>query len=210
MGQGWPGKDERNVRLLAGAEILRVMFSGERVSRGGAVPVENAQLYSRPAHQVSLAAAALSPETAEWAGGWADGLLTICQEREALQKVVTAFRKGGGEGKPVYLQVHLSFAATDTEARANAFDQWRSNAIDADAAENLDTPEAFETHTAGVTHADMDKYVRISADPTRHVEWLRGDMEMGFEAIYLHNVGRNQAEFIEAFGRDVLPVLKAG
>ena len=30
---------------------------------------------------------------------------------------------------------------------------------------------------------------------------------MGFDEIHLHNVGRNQAEFIEAFGREVLPNL---
>ena len=31
---------------------------------------------------------------------------------------------------------------------------------------------------------------------------------MGFDEIYLHNVGRNQAEFIEVFGREVLPKLR--
>ena len=28
---------------------------------------------------------------------------------------------------------------------------------------------------------------------------------MGFDEVHLHNVGRNQAEFIEVFGREVLP-----
>jgi hypothetical protein len=32
---------------------------------------------------------------------------------------------------------------------------------------------------------------------------------MGFDKIYLHNVGRNQAEWAAAFGREVLPALKA-
>jgi hypothetical protein len=32
---------------------------------------------------------------------------------------------------------------------------------------------------------------------------------MGFGQVYLHNVGRNQAEWIEVFGRDVLPALTA-
>jgi predicted esterase len=31
---------------------------------------------------------------------------------------------------------------------------------------------------------------------------------MGFDEIHLHNVGRNQAEFIEVFGREVLPNLR--
>jgi coenzyme F420-dependent glucose-6-phosphate dehydrogenase len=33
---------------------------------------------------------------------------------------------------------------------------------------------------------------------------------MGFDEIHLHNVGRNQAEFIDAFGREVLPKLRLG
>ena len=33
---------------------------------------------------------------------------------------------------------------------------------------------------------------------------------MGFDEIYLHNVGRNQYEFIEAFRREVLPNLNLG
>jgi hypothetical protein len=37
---------------------------------------------------------------------------------------------------------------------------------------------------------------------------LQGYVEMGFDSIFLHNVGRNQAEFIAAFGKDVLPRLR--
>jgi predicted esterase len=40
------------------------------------------------------------------------------------------------------------------------------------------------------------------------VEWLQGDLELGFQNIYLHNVGRNQQEFIEVFGERVLPALR--
>ncbi len=31
---------------------------------------------------------------------------------------------------------------------------------------------------------------------------------MGFDEVHLHNVGRNQAEFIEVFGKEVLPELR--
>src|SRR5690606_20645231 len=140
-----------NARLEAGAGIIRALFAGERVTRGGPIPVENAELYPVPAHPVPLMAAALSPETAQWAGGWADGLLTLAQSRETLDAIISAFRRGGGEGKPVFLQVHLSWAETEDEARTNAFAQWRGNALDAEAAENLATPEAIEAHTAAIT-----------------------------------------------------------
>ena len=31
---------------------------------------------------------------------------------------------------------------------------------------------------------------------------------MGFDEIHLHNVGRNQAEFIDVFGKNVIPNLR--
>lgn len=207
VGRGWPDKGERNDRLLAGAEIIRALLAGERVTRKTPIAVEEAELYTRPRHPLPLVAGALTAATAEWAGGWADGLVTIGGSRKQLEEIISAFRRGGGAGKPIYLQVHLSYAETEEAARANAFEQWRCNAVDAEAAENLATPEAFEAHTAGLTPAEMDKHVRISAEPERHVEWLIGDAELGFDAIFLHNVGRNQMAFIETFGSRVLPAV---
>jgi hypothetical protein len=50
--------------------------------------------------------------------------------------------------------------------------------------------------------------VLISSDLDVHRDHVQRYVDMGFDEIHLHNVGRNQAEFIEAFGRDVLPNLK--
>jgi coenzyme F420-dependent glucose-6-phosphate dehydrogenase len=50
--------------------------------------------------------------------------------------------------------------------------------------------------------------VRVSCDPQRHIDWLQQDIELGFSGIYLHNVNRNQREFIDAFGEQVLPALR--
>ena len=49
----------------------------------------------------------------------------------------------------------------------------------------------------------------VSADPDRHRAEIQRHLDLGFDRIYLHNVGRNQAEWLEAFGREVLPGLRA-
>jgi hypothetical protein len=49
--------------------------------------------------------------------------------------------------------------------------------------------------------------VLISSDLGRHAEWINELAELGFDAIYLHHVGREQRAFIEAFGEHVLPRL---
>jgi coenzyme F420-dependent glucose-6-phosphate dehydrogenase len=52
--------------------------------------------------------------------------------------------------------------------------------------------------------------LRISSDPARHVEWLQRDIGLGFDALYLHDVGLEQERFVEVFGTDVLPKLRRG
>lgn len=201
----WPSKPERNELLLAGVEIIRELWSGALVSRKAPIAVDEARIYTLPRRVPRIIAGALSPKTAEWAGGWADGLITVNQPREKLKAIVDAFKSGGGEDKPLYLQVHVSCAATDGEARAHAFDQWRSNAITADIAETLRLPEEFEAATEKVTPGDMNQHVRISSSGDAHVEWLLEDFAMGFEQVYVHNVGRNQREFIDRYGAEILP-----
>jgi coenzyme F420-dependent glucose-6-phosphate dehydrogenase len=53
----------------------------------------------------------------------------------------------------------------------------------------------------------MRESVLISADIRQHEAWLRQYIELGFE-LYLHQVGVNQQDFIEAFARHVLPALR--
>ena len=162
---------------------------------------------SLPATPPLLFAAALSPETARWAGGWADGLITISQPRDKLRAVIDAFREGGGEGKPVRLQVKLSWAADEAEARDGALEQWRTNIFESTVSEDLRTPGQFEAAAKFVRAEDVAKSVRISADLQRHVAWLQEDLESGADQLLLHNVNRAQEAFIDAFGSEVVPAL---
>jgi coenzyme F420-dependent glucose-6-phosphate dehydrogenase len=163
--------------------------------------------YTQPERPPSIIGAANTPQTAEWVARWVDGLITISRSREELQKLIEAFRRGGGEGKPMYLQVKLSYSRDDETARQGAYEQWHTNVLQNNMLEELRTPQEFEQAAQAVPSADLDKQVRISADLTQHIEWLREDLDMGFTHLYLHNVNREQATFIEAFGKAVLPAL---
>jgi hypothetical protein len=50
----------------------------------------------------------------------------------------------------------------------------------------------------------------ISADLDEHLATIQGFVDMGFDEVYVHNVGRNQSAFIRAYGERVLPELKLG
>src|SRR5918996_6529658 len=70
---------------------------------------------------------------------------------------------------------------TEADARAGAFAQWRQNVLKSQVTTELAHPEQFEVAASGVTPDDLDGAVRISADPGRHVEWLRHDLDRGFD-----------------------------
>lgn len=207
-GEPWPPKDRRNTRLREAAEVMRALWRGEEVSHFGEVVVDRARLYSLPATPPPLFAAALSPETARWAGGWADGLITVTQPRDKLRELIHAFREGGGEGKPVRLQVKLSWAPDEAAARDGALEQWRTNIFDGSVAADLRTPAQFEAAAKFVRAEDVAGSVRISSDLQRHAAWLREDLESGADQLLLHNVNRGQEAFIDAFGASVLPQLR--
>ena len=208
VGEHWPEKRDRNARVREAVDIMRALWAGETVSHRGLIRVEEAKLYTRSANPTRIIAAALSPETARWAGGWADGMITVLGEKDAMRRMIDSFREGGGEGKPVHLQAQLSFAATDAEALDAAFDQWRFAMLGSPALSSLRTPAEFDAAIAHVHREDIADRIRVSSDPEWHLEWLIATAELGFSEIHLHNVCRHeQQRFIEVFGERVLPDL---
>ncbi|HEV3504091.1 MAG TPA: TIGR03885 family FMN-dependent LLM class oxidoreductase [Actinomycetes bacterium] len=209
-GDRWPAKEERRARLGEAVSVIRALLAGETVSHDGLVKVDRARLWTLPTEPPKLIGAATSPETAAWVGGWADGLVTLNQPHDQLRRLIDAFRDGGGEGKPLYLQVHLSWAADEETALAVAHDQWRSNVFDPVLAMELVLPEQFDAAARFVTPSDVRSAVLVSADLGRHAAWLAEFAELGFDRLYLHEVGQaeHQQPFIEAFGAKVIPQLQ--
>jgi probable non-F420 flavinoid oxidoreductase len=206
-GEPWPNKAERNARLRECVDVMRALFAGEVVDHDGLVRVDRARLWTLPAEPPSLLGAAVSPETARWCGRWADGLVTINQPRETLERVVSAFREGGGERKPIRLQVHLSWAASEEDALQIAHEQWRTNVFGPPLSWDLETVEQFDEAAAHVRPEDVREAVLVSADVGRHATWLAELAELGFDQIHLHHVGQDLSPFIHAFGERVLPEL---
>jgi G6PDH family F420-dependent oxidoreductase len=203
-GDPWPSRRERHSRLEASVAVIRALWAGETVNTQGPVRVAGATLYDRPKVPPMIVGAALSTDTARWMGRWADAMITIAGDRGNMRAIMDAFREGG-EHKPVFLQVALSYAPTREEAEQAAFDQWRQCVLTREQLADLRTPGEFDAATASATVADVIDRVRVSADIDRHAGWLREDAAMGYDRIYLHNVAREQQErFIDEVGVRVL------
>jgi coenzyme F420-dependent glucose-6-phosphate dehydrogenase len=204
-GEKWPDKPERNQRLEECFTIMKRLFGGETVSHSGKVQVEHARLYTLPEKPTPLFGAAVTAETAAWMGSWADGLITVHQPRPELKKLVEGFRSNGGKSKPIYLKVQLSYAGTDEEALRGAHEQWRTNIFSGSVLGDLWRVEQFDALGEMVQPNEMHKMVRISSSVQKHIDWIKEDMELGFDRIILHNVNREQELFIRDFGEKLLP-----
>ena len=207
-GERWPTKVERNERLKESAAIMKALWSGGTVTYRGHVNIEEATLYTRPKNPPLLIGAAISMETAEWIGGWADGLITTSKPKKELQNIVKAFQRGGGKGNPMYLKAQLSYDETDEEALKGAWEQWKTNAFKNRVQTELKIPEQFEDASLLVRPQDIHEKVHVSADIEDHIKQLEKYVKLGFEHIYIHNVNRHQKAFIEDFGRHVVPALQ--
>jgi probable non-F420 flavinoid oxidoreductase len=206
-GDRWPAKPTRNARLLQSVDAIRALLRGEEVSVDDLIRIDRAQLWSLPTEVPPLIGAALSVETARWCGSWADGLITVHRPPDQLLPILEAFREGGGEGKPVRIQVKLAWARTDDEALAGAFEQWRTNVFESTLMADLERVEQFEAAAAHVRPDDVRASVLVSAEPGRHAEWLHELIALGVDELFLHHVPRPQSEFIDRFASEVLPQL---
>lgn len=207
-GADWPDKQTRNARLREGAEIMRALLAGETVTHRGLVTSTDAKVWSRPEVPTRLMGAATTPETAAWLGGWADGLLTVNADLGKLKCIIEAFRAGGGADKPVHLKVDVAWAPTIEEARREAYEQWRFNALGGAVNWDIRTPADFDIATRFVRPDDMNKSVMIVSNPMTLATWIAARVALGVESINIHNVGCNQAGFIAMAGDTLLPALR--
>jgi coenzyme F420-dependent glucose-6-phosphate dehydrogenase len=206
-GAEWPAKEIRNERLLECATIIRKLLQGETVTHQGLIHVDGAKLYTLPQHVPLIIGAALSESTAAWMGGWADGLVTVSNSLPKLRSIADAFKQHGGEGKPLYLKVQLSYHQDKNVAWEGAYHQWRTNVIPNEKLDSLRTVSDFDAAAQSVRPEDLIGKVNISESIRNHIEWIQSYQELGFDNIILHNVNREQENFITAFGEHVLPVL---
>jgi coenzyme F420-dependent glucose-6-phosphate dehydrogenase len=207
-GDGWLPKLERQSRLKEAVDVIRAQWAGETVTHRGYFTVEEAKLYTRPQQPPLILGAALSEKTAEWVGSWADGVITVAKPRAEQEKFIEAFQRGGGTGKPMYLQALHAYAADYETALQGAWKEWRTNLFGSEIQADLKTPQHFEAVGKLVRPEDMTKGARVSADIDDHMGWLKEDIELGFDSIFVHNAAAEQADFIRVFAEKVLPELK--
>jgi coenzyme F420-dependent glucose-6-phosphate dehydrogenase len=213
VGGYWPEPVERLARMWEAIEVIQKLFSGKDVRhRGTYFTLETARLWTLPQQPPPIYIATSGPVTAKRAGRTVDGIITPGASLEKVAGLLAKFDEGAREaGKdparmPKILQLHLSWASTDEDALRNAMVEWPNGGMKF-AKQDVRSPYDFEQMAKLVRPEDFAGRMLISADPDAHRQEIQRFIDAGFDRIYLHNVGRNQREWIDVFGRDVLPAL---
>lgn len=213
VGGYWPEPAERLRRMWEAIEIIQKLFSGKDVKHSGDYfTLETSRLWTMPAAPPPIYIATSGPITAKRTGKTCDGIITPGATVDKISGLLAKFDEGAREaGKdpstmPKILQLHLSWAPTDEQALLNAMTEWPNGGMKFPK-QDIRSPFDFEQMAKLVRPEDFDGRMLISSDLDAHRKEIQKFLDLGVDRVYLHNVGRNQKEWIEAFGREVLPAL---
>jgi coenzyme F420-dependent glucose-6-phosphate dehydrogenase len=213
----WPETPERIARMFEAIEIIKKLFGSpdkDIKHEGKFFKLESTRLWTMPDVPPPIYIATAGPVTAKKTGQYAEGLITVGAPESKLEMIRAKCEEGCRDaGKDpadfkYILQLHLSWAPTDEEALTNAITEWPNGGMKFPK-QDIRSPLDFEQMAKLVRAEDFEGRMLISSDPEKHRQQIQRFLDLGFDQIYLHNVGRNQTEWIETFGRDVLPKLTA-
>jgi coenzyme F420-dependent glucose-6-phosphate dehydrogenase len=210
-GDYWPEAPVRLERLAESIEIIKQLFTGKVVKyRSAHFNVESAKIYTLPESPPPMYVATAGPIQAKRTGKTTDGLITVGAADDKLKMLMARFEEGAAEaGKdvkslPKIIQFKVSFATSEDDAVAQAIKEWPNGGM-AFPKGDIRNPEDFEAMAKLVKPEHFRNRVLMSPNLDEHVKQIQHYVDLGFNEIYVHNVGRNQAEFIEAYGKHVIP-----
>lgn len=216
VGAYWPEPAERAAKLFDAVEVIRKLFTASAKGNdarhtGPHYRLETARLWTTSAAPPAMQMWAGGPVTARRAGRVADGIVVQAGPVDRLVGLLNAFREGrreAGRSAPTQTAVHaqLSWAPSEEEAMSLALRDWPMAGLRFPRGD-IRSPFDVDQLARSVTAADVRRRIPVSADPDVHRAHLQSILDLGFDAVHVHNVGRNQDEWIDMFRRDILPRL---
>ena len=214
IGEYWPEPPVRLERLMESIEVIQKLFTGKVTKYSGKhIKLESARLYTLPENPPPIYVATSGPIMSERTGKLCDGIITVGAADEKIKTLMGRFEKGAREaGKdpatmPRMIQLHVSWPPTQAEAEENAVKEWPNGGMPFPKGD-IRNPEDFEAMAKFVRIENFKNRVLTSPDLGEHTAHIQHFIDLGFNEVYVHNVGRNQEEFIAAYGREVAPNLR--
>jgi len=214
-GREWPPVKERRQRLAEAVELIRRLWSEERVDfEGRWYRTSKATIYDRPETPVPVFIAASGPLAAKLAGRAGDGFIcTSGKDPDLYGRLLEAVEEGaraaGRDPAAItrMIEVKVSYD-TDHEAAQRNCKPWAALSLSGEEKAGVEDPIEMERLADAQPAERAASRFIVSDDPEEVVEQIGVYVDLGFTELVLHHPGDDQRRALELFARDVLPRLR--
>jgi coenzyme F420-dependent glucose-6-phosphate dehydrogenase len=213
-GAEWPSAKERRLRLAESIELMRRLWTEERVTfDGDYYRTEKATIYDRPAEPVPIFVAASGPLAAKLAGRAGDGfIVTSGKNAELYEELNAALEEGaraaGRDAAEItrMIEIKVSYDHDAGYAR-DACRWWAALALTPEQKRDVEDPIEMERLADENADRAHTRFI-VSDDPDEVVEGIARYVGLGFDHLVFHAPGPDQRRFLDQFVADVVPRLR--
>ena len=199
LGHRWPPVATRLEMLEEAVEIIRLLWQGGLVTHHGRYyTVENARLYTLPAEPPPIYMSGFGPEATALAARVGDGYVNTSPSRALLQ----LYDEAGGRG-PKLAAVKICYGPDEATARKLAHQQWRTSGVAGPLNQELALPSHLEAASQLVTEDVVAESITSGPDSDRHVEAIQKYVEVGYDEIFIAQVGDDQEGFLNFVAQEL-------
>lgn len=213
----WPIHIDRQAMMIEAIQLIRNLWTGKKVDFEGCYyPTKQAKLYTLPKNNIPIYISSLVPESAYIAGYYGDGLMTVggSLEMPEYEQLLSETRRGAidagrdFEKMPKAIELFVEYTDNVETVVQNFKKYWAGALVPALFVNNIYTPTMSAQNGKVVGKDIIQKSVHISDDPEKHIQYVKQYIDAGFTHFYFHSATQDQVDFIERYGKDVLPALK--
>lgn len=209
----WPGAKERRMMLRESIELIRKLWSEDRVTfDGDYYRTDRATIYDRPDEQIPIYLAASGPLAAKLAGRVADGYIATSGKDPQLYRDLLAALAEGAEaaGRDVeridrFIEIKVSYDK-DVDYAKEACGFWAPLALKPEEKSGIDDALEMERAADKILDRAHTRFI-VSDDPDEVADKIAPYVELGFNHLVFHGPGDDQERFLRGFCADVLPKL---
>jgi coenzyme F420-dependent glucose-6-phosphate dehydrogenase len=213
-GAEWPGAKERRLRLAEAIELMRRLWTDERVTfEGEWYRTDKATIYDRPDTLVPIYVAASGPLAAKLAGRVGDGfIMTSGKAHELYEELGAAMEEGARDagrdpaGIVRMMEVKVSYDH-DLEYAKEACEYWAPLALSPEQKSDVEDPIELE-RLADENPGIAQRRFIVTNDPEECAARIGDYVALGFDHLVFHAPGDDQQRFLEQFVADVVPRLR--
>jgi coenzyme F420-dependent glucose-6-phosphate dehydrogenase len=214
-GAEWPGAKERRRRLAEALQLIRQLWTQERVDfEGEYYRTARATIYDRPERPVPIYVAASGPLAAKLAGRVADGFICTSGKRaELYTELLDALREGadtaGRDMQAIDRMIEIKVSYDPDVGRArDGCRWWAALALTPEEKSGIDDPIELERLADENAQRGETRFI-VSDDPNEVARRIGAYVELGFRHLVFHIPGPDQERGLRHFAADVLPLLAA-